>query len=159
MEPVDPEQLATERRRPGRRAVHLDARFQAGDSGPFPCVVTDYSPQDQMLHIDALQSVNHLAGCAEGELWLEGTADSPAMKVHVAIRRVEHRGLAVFVGEPDAALVSRLEAGAGIVLPNPGEIEQRQRSFAPMFHALLPAASTLIARGASQLATEFTERA
>ena len=112
-----------------------------------------------MLHIDALQSVNHLAGCAEGELWLEGTADSPAMKVHVAIRRVEHRGLAVFVGEPDAALVSRLEAGAGIVLPNPGEIEQRQRSFAPVFHALLPAASTLIARGASQLATEFTERA
>ena len=78
MEPVAPEQLANERRRPGRRAVHLDARFEAGDSGPFPCVVTDYSPQDQTLHIDTLQSVTHLDGCDAGELWIEGAADAPA---------------------------------------------------------------------------------
>ena len=161
MEPVAQEELATERRRPGRRAVRLDARFQAGETGPFACVITDYSPEDQMLHLDALQSVSHLAGCDSGELWLEAGAEpeTPALKVRVDIRRVDPRGLAVFVGEADAALESRLEAARGSILIAPEDLAQHQRGFAPAFHALLPAASTLVTRGASQLASEFVERA
>ena len=158
--PPDIGPLVTERRRAGRVGLRLEARFSAGAWGTISCVVSDFSPEEGVLRLDALQSLTHLGDCTAGELTLTAEAsEGHAHRCSVQVLRIEDRTLAVSLIDPTADVLALFEVPAPPARLTEAEIARRQQQFAAPYAALAAPAGTLVARGTARLATVFVARA